>query len=83
MMRKTTKRSGLLGAVLTVLGVLTILSLGLIAASKLYSAGIFMLSLWALLWSGAAIATGVTLIRCLVKRRREILGGEEEEAKKY
>lgn len=83
MMQRTTKKRGFFGAVLTVLGALTVLAIGIAAAAQIPEAGMPLLTLWAGLWILTALAVGVSLIYCLMKRRREILSGEEEEARKY
>lgn len=84
-MRKTTDdRHGFRGAV--VITVLTVVAMVLLAGAMLTDGfgegGVFLdgvVLVYALLF--LAVAVGVVI--ALVQRRREIKGGEEDEAKKY
>lgn len=84
-MRKTTKGHGLMGAVITVVGMVLLMALS--AGAMLgdyfgsggggFEAGIIVLC--ALL----CLAVAVGVIAALIQRWNEVKGGEEDEARKY
>ena len=84
-MRKTTKGHGLMGAVITVVGMVLLMALS--AGTMLgdyfgsggggFEAGIIVLC--ALL----CLAVAVGVIAALIQRWNEVKGGEEDEARKY
>lgn len=84
-MRKTTKGHGLMGAVITVVGMVLLMALS--AGAMLgdyfgsggggFEAGVIVLC--ALL----CLAVAVGVIAALIQRWNEVKGGEEDEARKY
>ena len=81
-MRKTTKE-GMKAPVITVAVLLVILGLVVAAMIRLLSLGEAAATLIAVIYIIAALAVMVGLVLSLIKRKKELDSGEEEEARKY